>query len=321
LTDRFLLRLKGAKAPLSGTRWAEELGMTRSSVHKRIQKLRAAGHRIAGTNRVGYRWEGTSGRCDPEALKGGIATDVVYLKSIKSTQDETKARAVRGAPEGTLVIADRQTAGRGRLGRSWISPRGGLWYSLLLRPTIRPDWVPALTLVAALDWVEVLCARGIPAGVKWPNDVWAEGKKIAGILTEMSAETDRVHWVVLGVGVNVNNPLPASSVVPAASVSSWTGPLPLENLWADWRDRFSETYVQFCRSGFGPFRSAYEKRALLTGSPVSFEAPEGRIAGRALGVDEGGRLRVSTAKGTVTCAGGDVSLLRPEAGPLRSRRR
>jgi BirA family biotin operon repressor/biotin-[acetyl-CoA-carboxylase] ligase len=321
LTDALLIRIKGAKAPLSGTDLAEELGVTRAAIHKRIKKLRAGGNQIVGTNRVGYRWEGTSLPLNPEVLGGGIVHEVIYFKTLKSTQDESKGRGVRGAVEGTLVIAERQTAGRGRLGRPWMSPPGGLWYSLLLRPKVRPEGVPALTLVAALDWVEVLRARGVPAGVKWPNDVWAEGKKVAGILTEMSAETDRVHWVSLGVGVNVNNPPPASTSLPAASVSNWLGPIALEDLWGEWRDRFSKSYIQFCRSGFAPFRALYEKRALLTGAAISFTGAEGRNTGHVLGVDEEGRLRVSTSKGPVTYVGGEVSLLRPVQDPVSRRSR
>ena len=311
MTDALLSRLKGAMAPVSGTELAEALGVTRAAVHKRIKKLRAEGHRIAGTNRVGYRWSGEDARTSLSAGTGGMVTDVVRLPVLGSTQEEAKERAVRGAPAGTLVIAGRQTAGRGRLGRSWVSPVGGLWYSLLLRPALRPDRVPALTLVAALDWVEVLRARGVPAGVKWPNDVWADGKKLAGLLTEMSAETDRVHWVVLGVGLNVNNRPPAGSAVPAGSVSGWTGPADLETLLSEWASRFSQSYARFVRSGFAPFRSAYARRAVLKGKSVSFEGPDGRDEGRVLGVDAEGRLRLATSKGPRVCTGGEVSLLRP----------
>ncbi|MBK8575662.1 MAG: biotin--[acetyl-CoA-carboxylase] ligase [Elusimicrobia bacterium] len=311
MKDALLFQLKGAKAPLSGTILADGLGVTRAAVHKRIQKLRTAGHQIVGTNRVGYRWAGTTVSLNPEALKGGIVTEVFRFPVMGSTQDEAKALAVKGAGEGTLVMADRQSAGRGRLGRSWVSPIGGLWYSLILRPVLPPHRVPALTLVAALDWVEVLTARGVPAGVKWPNDVWAEGKKMAGILTEMSAETDRVQWVALGVGVNVNNRLPKSPAVPAAAVSSWTGPIALEKLLLEWVGRFSKSYPRFVRSGFASFRSNYEQVSVLRGTRVSFEGPEGRNAGRVLGVDNEGRLRVSTATGETTCSAGEVSLLRP----------
>lgn len=178
--DALLLRLKGAKAPVSGTALADLWGVTRAAVHKRVQKLRAAGHRIEGTTRVGYHWAGSSARLDSESLKRGLVTQVVHFPVLGSTQDEAKSRATRGAGEGTLVIADRQTAGRGRMGRSWVSPVGGLWFSLVLRPVVPPDRVPALTLVAALDWVDLFRSLGVPAGVKWPNDVWADGKKNCG---------------------------------------------------------------------------------------------------------------------------------------------
>jgi BirA family biotin operon repressor/biotin-[acetyl-CoA-carboxylase] ligase len=312
--DALLLRLKGAKAPVSGTALADLWGVTRAAVHKRVQKLRAAGHRIEGTTRVGYHWAGSYARLDSESLKRGLVTQVVHFPVLGSTQDEAKSRATRGAGEGTLVIADRQTAGRGRMGRSWVSPVGGLWFSLVLRPVVPPDRVPALTLVAALDWVDLFRSLGVPAGVKWPNDVWADGKKIAGILTEMSAETDRIHWVAMGVGVNVHNRPPTDTPVPAASLSAWTKAVSPEGLLVDWLGRFSKSYARFCRSGFGPFRSAYEKRFLLKGGRVSFDGPEGRSVGRVLGVDERGRLRLSTAQGAVACVGGEVSLLRPMSG-------
>jgi len=309
--DRLLLRLKGAKAPLSGTTLAQGLGVTRAAIHKRIQKLRDAGHRIGGTNRVGYQWAGSSNRFDPQTLKRGMVTNVIHFPVVGSTQDEAKSRASQGAPEGTLLIADRQTSGRGRLGRSWISPKGGLWFSLILRPRVRPDHVPGLTLVAALDWVETLRVRGVQAEVKWPNDVWADGKKIAGILTEMSAETDRVHWVALGVGVNVNNRAPVSTAVPATAVSAWTGTIALGDLMEDWLERFTKSYARFCQSGFAPFRSAYEKRSLLSGALITFEGPQGKSSGRVKTIDAFGRLRISTAQGDVVCLGGEVSLLRP----------
>ncbi len=323
-TDSLLARLRAADGPLSGSALAGSLGVTRAAVHKRIEKLRASGHRISGTNRVGYRWSGSSVRLDASTLKGPLARDVVHRRVLGSTQDAAKALAVRGAAEGTLVIANRQTAGRGRLGRRWSSPAGGLWFSLVLRPAVRPDRVPALPLVAALSWVEVLRARGVPAGVKWPNDVWADGKKIAGILTEMSAETDRVQWVVLGAGVNVNNrppwSLPGGRSVPAGSVAQWTGRVVLEELMGDWLARFSRSYAQFLRGGFSPFRAAFERWSVLQGERVSFEGPSGPSEGRVIGVDRDGQLRLISGRGKTTCGAGEVSLIRPWKGPggLRS---
>lgn len=318
MTVDLLDRLKEAKTPLSGTVLAVVMGVSRAAVHKRIEKLRLAGHRIAGTNRVGYRWAGSLDRLDPHLLKRGWLKQVIHYRVLGSTQDEAKSRAVAGGPEGTLVLADRQTQGRGRMGRRWISPNGGLWYSLILRPSVQPVWAPALTLVAALDWVEVLRARGVPAGVKWPNDVWAEGKKLGGILTEMSSETDRVHWICLGVGVNVNNRPPVGTVVPAASVLAWTGVLSRETLLNEWGTRFARSYARFNRSGFSPFRLAYERRSILTGARVSFNDLSGRREGRVLGVNAEGQLRLAVARGEILCSSGEVSLLRPAEGKKRS---
>ncbi len=219
------------------------------------------------------------------------------------------------AEAGTLVIADRQTAGRGRLGRRWASPAGGLWFSLVLRPRIPPDRAPALALVAALDWAEVLALRGVPARVKWPNDVWAEGRKIAGILTEMSAEADRVHWLVLGVGVNVNNRPPRGAATPAGAVRDWAGPVRRDEILAEWLARFERSCRRFAREGFRPFRHLYARRSVLAaGTRVSFADAEGPGAGRVLGVDDAGRLRLAARGGAVVFSGGEVNLIRPASG-------
>lgn len=305
-----LEKLKGASVPLSGTDLAQALGVSRAAVHKRIEKLRASGERIVGTQRVGYRWRGSADRWNPSALRQGWVTDVVAFSTVGSTQDEAKTRAAGGAGEGTLVLADRQTAGRGRWGRVWVSPRGGLWYSLVLRPSIAPDRCPALTLVAALDWVRVLRRRGLDARVKWPNDVWVGENKVAGILTEMSAETDRVHWVVMGVGVNVNNRPPAST--DAASVSQWTGPVSRQELLSDWLTRFVRSYGRFVRNGFGPFQRDFNRWSVLNGRKVRLEGTIS-MEGQVLGVDDFGRLRLMTARGEKTCVGGEVSVARRHA--------
>jgi BirA family biotin operon repressor/biotin-[acetyl-CoA-carboxylase] ligase len=296
---------------VSGSDLAQALGMTRAAVHKRVAKLRAQGFRIDGASRLGYRWVGAADRLEPGGLRRGFVRDVHLFDALPSTQDEAKTRALAGAPEGTLIVADRQTAGRGRLGRAWVSPPGGLWYSILLRPPIAPDAVPALILVAALDWARVLEARGVPARLKWPNDLWVEGRKVAGLLTEMSAEMDRVHWAVLGVGVNVANDPPGGTDVPAASLKQWLGDrVTRQELLAAWIDRFSKSYRRFAADGFVPFRPAYAARSWLRGRAVRFQTAAGAATGRAAGVDATGRLMVETPRGTVAVAAGEVSLLR-----------
>lgn len=297
-------KLKEAKGPLSGAGLARDLGVTRAAVHKHIEKLRAAGENIVGAQRVGYRWAGSADRWIPSALQKGWVTEVHAFSTVGSTQDQAKNKAAQGARHGVLVVADRQTAGRGRWGRVWVSARGGLWYSLVLRPAIAPDRCPALTLVAALDWVWVLRRQGVDARVKWPNDVWVDGKKIAGILTEMSAETDRVHWVVMGVGLNVNNRPPSAQ---AAAVHQWTGRVSRQALLSQWLARFGRSYGKFIRTGFGPFQKDFDRWSLLHGRKVRLEGTVS-MEGQVLGVDDLGRLRLMTARGEKTCVGGEVSV-------------
>jgi len=241
-----------------------------------------------------------------------LVRKVVHLPTCSSTQDLAKEGALGGDNEGLLVWADRQTQGRGRLGRRWSSPLGGLWFSLLLRPKIRPEQVPALVLVAALDWVHVLRSRGVPAQVKWPNDVWAEGKKIGGVLTEMSAQPDRVHWVVMGVGLNVNNRLPLQPLVPAGAVNEWAPSVRSEDLLWDWAARFGASKSRYERDGFSGFRRGFEGVSVLKSQRVTFETPEGVGEGRVLGVDHLGRLRLRVGRKTVVFAGGEVTLVRPK---------
>ena len=151
-----------------------------------------------------------------------------------------------GGAEGSLFVAERQTAGRGRWGRKWESPAGGLWYSLLLRPAIGPGRIQELVLAAAGDWVDVLKGLGVDAFVKEPNDVWVGKTKLAGVLAEMSSEPDRVQWVVLGVGMNVNNDPPREVVAPSTSLRALTGRAwARQELLSAWMARFAKTCARF----------------------------------------------------------------------------
>jgi BirA family biotin operon repressor/biotin-[acetyl-CoA-carboxylase] ligase len=306
-----LRRLREAAGPLSGAALAKSLKLSRAAVHKRILKLRSAGHRITGVNRLGYRLESLADVFDPSLFAPGWGRPFVHFKETSSTQDEAKERAARGgAPAGALFAADRQTAGRGRLGRRWESPVGGLWYSLVLRPALAPAAVTALALVAAVDWALTLKAVcKVDARVKWPNDVWVGEKKVAGILTEMSSEADRVHWLVLGVGLNVNNAPPAA----AASLKGLTGRTwRRQELLLAWLNRFGKSYLVYQTGGFAPFRAAYGKISLLNGRKVSFEGQNGVSSGRAAGVDRLGRLLVKTSGGMESLTAGDVHLTFPK---------
>jgi BirA family biotin operon repressor/biotin-[acetyl-CoA-carboxylase] ligase len=309
--DELLALLKSAEKPLSGAALGRRLRLSRAAVHKRIEKLRAGGHRITGVNRLGYRLEGEAEGFNAADFRPGWGRPFRHDETTVSTQETAKAAARSGAPEGALFAADRQTEGRGRLGRRWESPAGGLWYSLLLRPPLAPAAVPGLALAAALDWARLLREdHGLDARVKWPNDIWLGERKLAGILTEMSSETDRVHWVVLGVGLNVNNAPPAGVTPAAVSLRAAAGrPLPRRELLAAWMERFSRTYALYRRKGFAGIRRDYLKVSLLTGRRVRYEAADAQASGRVTGVDGEGGLLLRGPEGVVTLRAGDVHLL------------
>lgn len=277
---------------VSGARLAEALGVTRAGVHKNVQRLRALGHAVQAVPRKGYRLQDSPQALDPSELKDPWGKLLVHKPVMASTQEEAKRRAVAGAPEGTLIVADRQTAGRGRWGRAWESPVGGLWFSLLLKPRLSPAQAPALTLVAALEMARTLQRRtGLTPALKWPNDIWWDGRKLAGFLTEMSAEADRVHWLVLGVGVNVNNPAPKGLGLPAVSLRAALGrTVSRQLILSDWLGSFHEALRKYERDGFSPFKEAFEKLMLFRWNTVELETAAGPLVGEIRGVDDLGRL-------------------------------
>lgn len=184
--------------------------MSRSAVWKHVDELRSMGYQIDSAPRKGYLLVEPADRLLEEEISVDLNARVIghtihSYQSVGSTNDVARDLARDGAPEGIVVLAEEQTRGRGRLGREWESPSGGVYMSIILRPRLKPDEAPRLTLTAAVAVARALGDLGVDAMIKWPNDVHVGGRKIAGVLTEMSAEVDRVNHVILGIGVNVND--------------------------------------------------------------------------------------------------------------------
>src|SRR5512145_2072069 len=195
---------------VSGEAISDKLGLTRAAVWKHVEALRGQGYRIDAVPARGYRLAGVPDRLTPLELRPLLNTHdlgqvVHWYEELGSTNDRAKELADEGAEHGEVVVAEAQTAGRGRRGRSWASPaRRNLYFSVVLRPELPPTRAAEITLVASVAICDALRQAGVEAGIKWPNDLLASGRKIAGILTELAAEPEQVQWVVLGVGVNVN---------------------------------------------------------------------------------------------------------------------
>lgn len=203
--------LKESDGYLSGQELCGRLHVSRTAVWKVIEQLREEGYQIEAVRNRGYRLiEAADVMTEAEfatCMSGRwLGSRLDCHDTLDSTNNRAKYLAEWGAPEGTLVTAESQTAGKGRRGRFWVSPPGtGIWFSLILRPEILPAYAPMLTLAAALsvaEAIENVC--GLPAKIKWPNDIVLSGRKVCGILTEMSAEQDQVHYVVVGIGINAN---------------------------------------------------------------------------------------------------------------------
>jgi len=216
-TDRRIDRLisllvRNATVVVPGPKIAAEIGVTRSAVWTWIERLRSLGVAIKGHPASGYQLQAIPDILLPSLIRSELGDSemgrkIVHYFSIGSTNDVARRIAARGGSHGTLVVAEEQTAGRGRLGRSWYSEKSsGIYASVVLRPPLSPAAAPILTLMAAVAAQRALVnVAGVPVDIRWPNDLLVNGRKVGGILTEMEAELDRLHAVVLGVGINVNH--------------------------------------------------------------------------------------------------------------------
>lgn len=210
---RLIRLLEEADGPVSGEVLAERLGISRAAVWKQVQELREQGYGIHSSQKDGYALVESSRRLLPYQVKKHLKTRVIgqqitYLPTTPSTNDVARWLAAGGDPKalhGTVVIAEEQTGGVGRLGRAWVSPEGGIWITIILTPTIPIDHVFMITMVGAVAVARAIRRdSGLGAMIKWPNDVYIGDKKVAGLLLELDAEADSIHYCLLGIGIDAN---------------------------------------------------------------------------------------------------------------------
>jgi BirA family biotin operon repressor/biotin-[acetyl-CoA-carboxylase] ligase len=306
--EQIVAWLRAAGGPVSGEELARRLGCSRAAVWKHIVALRDRGYAIAASRALGYTLGETPDRLGPAELaphRTGTWRRVEWLAETDSTQRVARDLARDGAPEGTVVIAEVQTAGRGRLGRTFFSPAGlSLYCSVVLRPSVDPTAVPQIALVAGIAVAETVAATtGLAAAIKWPNDVLVNGRKVAGILTEMEAEVERVHHVICGIGVNLNVPadaFPPELADKATSLLAEMGrPVDRAAFTGRLLGALEARYGTYLAQGFSAMRSEWEGYSSLTGKAVCVVGPEGETAGRVLGLDDDGALRLEGPDGRV----------------------
>jgi BirA family biotin operon repressor/biotin-[acetyl-CoA-carboxylase] ligase len=303
--------------PVRGPDLAERLDVSRAAVWKHVDALREAGFGVE-SDAEGYHVTDVPPYGGPAIAYGFDAPyDVEYHERVGSTNDRARELAGEGAPE-TVVVADEQTGGRGRLDREWDAPSGGVYLSPLLRPSLPPARAPLLTMAAAVATTEAVREAGVDARIKWPNDVLVEAdgetRKLAGILTEMEGEADRVSWVVVGVGVNAN--VDPSALPPGAtSVREQRS-----NTGHDPADVDRRRFVQRLVERFHDYREdpesvlpAWRDLAATLGERVRVETPTRTVVGTAVDVEPPGTLLIETEDGTTRVSAGDCEHLRPAA--------
>jgi BirA family biotin operon repressor/biotin-[acetyl-CoA-carboxylase] ligase len=298
-----------AAGPATGPELAERLGVSRTAVWKHVEALRSVGFTVESTDE-GYVVTDLPAY-GAEAVAYGLNApyDVEYYATLPSTNDRARERAAAGA-EDLVVLADEQTGGRGRLAREWVAPPGGVWASLLVRPDRPPAHVPLFTLTAAVATVRAVRETGVAAEIKWPNDllvtVDGEPRKLAGVLTEMEGEADRVSWLVVGIGVNAN--VDATTLPPeATSLRAVLG-----------HDVDRRVFVQRVVEEFHALRRdpdavlpAWRAAAATLGRRVRVQTQTGVVEGVAVDVRFPGALVVRTDEGEQTVHAGDCEHLRP----------
>lgn len=290
---------------VSGEKIGEKLGISRAAVWKHIEALREQGYEILSTSEGYLLREGTSEMNEIELTRRlgteTLGRNVVIEDAVSSTNDEAKRLAEAGEPEGTVVIARRQGAGRGRVGKNWVSPEGGLYLSVILRPRIDPTEAPKMTLLAGLAVAETLRDLGVDARIKWSNDVVLGGRKVSGVLTEMAAEENAVKYVVLGVGINANlgpEDLPEELRKDSAFLREELGhDVDLRDLAASLLGNLETRYDQFREKGFRPIRDAWRELSETLGREVRIETRRENFIGHAVGLSRDGALVVELPDG------------------------
>lgn len=309
IDSEILTALRSASERVSGADLAEQLGVSRAAVWARIEELRSLGYDIEASPHSGYRLMHAPDVLHADDLLSRlgktrtVGRDIRVFQETTSTNDIIDKLAHDGVKEGVVVFAESQTKGRGRLGRKWVSPaRRGLWFSVLLRPRLRPQAVTQLTIAAATALVRAIRSQtGLAPEIKWPNDVYLRGKKVAGILTEMNGEIDTVKYVILGIGLDVNlgaNEFPADLRKLATSLKIETGePLDRAELAAEILRELDRDYTRVCTGQFEAVAAEWEERCNTIGRSVAIAVGDRRLQGRAESIDADGALLLRTQHG------------------------
>lgn len=295
---------------ISGQKIAELTGASRTAVWKHIEDLRNEGYVLEAVRKKGYRIVSVPNKMSADSIRlhlksKTLGQQIYYYDTVDTTQKVANELANTTGVEGTIVVADTQTAGKGRLARQWSSAKGkGIWMSIILKPNIPIHQAPKLTLITAVAVAQgIQATTGIKPHIKWPNDLLLNGKKIVGILTEMQAEADGIHSVVIGVGINCNQLVedftPELKDIATSLLVEGGEAVSREELICSVLQHLEELYQTFQQEGFAEIKKLWESFAINMGKTITATTAQGRITGIALGITEDGVLLLKDESGKV----------------------
>jgi BirA family biotin operon repressor/biotin-[acetyl-CoA-carboxylase] ligase len=303
------LMVKNATVVVPGPKIAAEVGVTRATVWQYIEKLRALGVEIKGHHSTGYQLQRLPDILAPSLIKpelgdNQIGAHIVHYFRADSTNSVALHLAAKGAAHGTVVLAEEQTAGRGRLGRAWYSEKSsGIYVSVILRPPLAPSAASVLTLMAGVAAHQAISSvTGLPVDIRWPNDLLVNGKKVCGILTEMNAELDRLHAVVLGFGINVNHaamPAELKSVATSLRIEAGKPCSRAQTLVALLRELERKYALLLDEGGAAIVRRWSSASSFAEGKRVRVLTPTGEFQATTVGLEPSGALGVRRDNGRV----------------------
>jgi len=314
--ERILDFLNEKAGYVSGEEIVRHLGISRQLFFQQINDLKCSGYEIMAVPHLGYRWEPSCGRLFPVEVRKDLNTKCIgrkiyYFDRCSSTMDIAARLVCENPVEGTVILAESQTKGRGRLGRHWVSPKyKGIYFSLMLKPAVAPSQTAVLTFLAAVSVCEAINSfTGLSCAIKWPNDILLHNKKLGGILTELEAELDRVNFVTIGLGLNVNTD--AQELLRTAISLKIASPGHKEinrvKLLQEILRRIEDNYFLFQKKGSAPVLDKWKNFNVTLGQRVKISFLKGHVEGRAAGIDFDGGLLVRQDNGiTRKFMSGDV---------------
>lgn len=303
---------------VSGEELAKSAGMTRAGIWKYIEQLRSRGYEIESAPHRGYRLIRLTPFLYPDEIRDGLKTQffgatIDFQLEVDSTNIRARALAVQGAAEGTVVLAESQSRGKGRLGRSWDSPPGqGLWVSLILRPRLPMAELAGINLLTAVAMSRAIFeVTGVQIDIKWPNDLVYAGRKLGGILAEVSGEMERINYLIVGIGVNVNQSaeeFPPELSDRAVSLRMITDVVPpRKELLQVFLSQFERTYLKLSESGLSDVIGYAREHSATLGRMVKINRGFGNaITGEALDLAPDGSLLLKTDDGLITLHAGEI---------------